>query len=99
MGSLTQVYLATHNKNQYVNYFAIAGLIVDVILNAALIPVWGTMGAAAATLVTYIVIHIVMPMVFQETREVAKIMWEAMLFRYVLDDDLKEMIRKKMKRK
>jgi O-antigen/teichoic acid export membrane protein len=99
MGSLTQVYLATHNKNQYVNYFAIAGLIVDVILNAALIPVWGTMWAAAATLVTYIVIHIVMPMVFQETREVAKIMWEAMLFRYVLDDDLKEMIRKKMKRK
>ena len=31
IGSLTQVYLATENKNKYVNYFALAGLVTDVV--------------------------------------------------------------------
>lgn len=91
MGSLTQVYLATHNRNKYINYFAIAGLATDIVLNASLIPKWGTMGAAVATLVTYIVIHIVMPFVFRDTREIAKIMWEAIWFRKIFTkEDLKK---------
>ena len=36
IGSLTQVYLATENKNKYVNYFALAGLVTDVVLNGDL---------------------------------------------------------------
>lgn len=29
LGSLTQVYLATENKNKYINYFALVGLVTD----------------------------------------------------------------------
>lgn len=93
IGSLTQVYLATENKNKYVNYFAMAGLVTDVILNLLLIPMLGIMGAAIATLATYIVIHIVMPLLIPDTREVGKVIIQGMLFRDVIDDDMKKFMK------
>ena len=93
IGSLTQVYLATEDKNKYVNYFALAGLATDVILNFLLIPKFGIMGAATATLATYTVIHIVMPLVLRETRTAGKLIIQGMLFREVIDDDMKMFVR------
>ncbi len=93
IGSLTQVYLATENKNKYVNYFALAGLVTDVILNALLIPRMGILGAAIATLVTYTVIHIVMPLAIKDTRDAGRLIIQGMLFRDVLDDEMKQIIK------
>lgn len=93
IGSLTQVYLATEDKNKYVNYFALAGFVTDVILNFLLIPKFGIMGAATATLATYTVIHIVMPLVLRETRTAGKLIIQGMLFREVIDDDMKMFVR------
>ena len=92
IGSLTQVYLATENKNKYVNYFALAGLVTDVVLNALLIPRMGILGAAIATLVTYTVIHIVMPLAIKDTRDAGRLIIQGMLFRDVLDDEMKQII-------
>jgi O-antigen/teichoic acid export membrane protein len=94
LGSLTQVYLATENKNKYVNYFAVAGLVTDVVLNALLIPRFGIEGAAVATLATYCVIHIVMPLVIRDTREAGMLILQGMVFRSVVDDDMKRYLRK-----
>jgi O-antigen/teichoic acid export membrane protein len=94
LGSLTQVYLATENKNKYVNYFAVAGLVTDVILNALLIPRFGIEGAAAATLATYSVIHILMPLIIPDTREAGKLILQGMIFRGVVDDDMKRYVKK-----
>lgn len=93
IGSLTQVYLATENKNKYVNYFALAGLVTDVVLNALLIPKMGILGAAIATLVTYTVIHIVMPLAIKDTRDAGRLIIQGMLFRDVLDDEMKQIIK------
>ncbi len=93
IGSLTQVYLATENKNKYVNYFALAGLVTDVVLNARLIPRMGILGAAIATLVTYTVIHIVMPLAIKDTRDAGRLIIQGMLFRDVLDDEMKQIIK------
>ncbi len=90
LGSLTQVYLATENKNKYINYFALAGLVTDVVLNALLIPHFGIMGAAVATLATYCVIHIVMPLVIKDTREAAVLILQGMIFRDVIDENMKQ---------
>lgn len=89
IGSLTQVYFATENKNQYVNYCALAGLITNVILNLLLIPRFGIEGAAAATLATYVVIHIVMPLVLKDIRKAGMLIVQGMLFRGVWDEDMK----------
>jgi O-antigen/teichoic acid export membrane protein len=83
IGNLTQVYLAIHGLNKYINYFAVAGLVTDVVLNLLLIPVWGGAGAAVATLVTYIVINIVSPLVFRETRPAGKVLVQALAFQNV----------------
>ena len=72
---------------------------VDFILNALMIPKWGTTGAAIATLVTYIVIHIIMPLVYKDTRKVGILILEAMVFRKVIDNDMKELIKSKLHRK
>ena len=93
IGSLTQVYLATENKNKYVNYFALAGLVTDVVLNALLIPKMGILGAAIATLVTYTVIHIVMPLAIKDTRDAGRLIIQGMFFRDVLDDEMKQIIK------
>lgn len=93
IGSLTQVYLATENKNKYVNYFALAGLVTDVVLNALLIPKMGILGAAIATLVTYTVIHIVMPLAIKDTRDAGRLIIQGMLFRDVLDEEMKQIIK------
>lgn len=90
LGSLTQVYLATENKNKYINYFALAGLVTDVVLNALLIPHFGITGAAVATLATYCVIHIVMPLVIKDTREAAVLILQGMIFRGVIDENMKQ---------
>lgn len=90
LGSLTQVYLATENKNKYINYFALAGLATDVALNALLIPHFGITGAAVATLATYCVIHIVMPLVIKDTREAAVLILQGMIFRDVIDENMKQ---------
>lgn len=102
LGSLTQVYLATENKNKYINYFALAGLVTDVALNALLIPHFGITGAAVATLATYCVIHIVMPLVIKDTREAAVLILQGMIFRDVIDENMKQygkMILKKVFRR
>lgn len=93
IGSLTQVYLATENKNKYVNYFALAGLVTDVVLNFLLIPHFGIMGAAVATLATYIVIHIVMPLLIKDTRDAGKLILQGMLFRDVMDEEMKQLMK------
>lgn len=98
IGSLTQVYLATENKNRYVNYFAVAGLITDVILNFLLIPRFGIMGAAATTLVTYIVIHIIMPFAIRDTREAGILILQGMVLKDVIDDDMMTVMKKVMKK-
>lgn len=71
MSTLNQVYLANDNKNQYINIFFLVGLVVDIILNMIMIPIWGINGAAIATLITHIVIQIIMPSLFKETREIS----------------------------
>lgn len=93
IGNLTQVYLATENKNKYVNYFAIGGLVTDVILNFILIPPFGIVGAAVATLCTYIVISIIMPLMIKDTREAGMLIVKGMCFQGVIDDDMKRFIK------
>lgn len=93
MSTLNQVYLANDNKNRYINRFCLAGLITDVVLNAALIPVFGINGAAIATLITHIMIQIIMPYVYKDTREIAVSIIQGAMLRDVLNKEECEMIK------
>lgn len=51
-------YIASKNMKKYL-YSAIVGAVVNIVLNLGLIHIMGTMGAAIATLVSYVVVLIV----------------------------------------
>lgn len=98
MSTLNQVYLANDGKDKYINRFCIAGLVTDVVLNFALIPSMGINGAAIATLITHIVIQIVMPYAFKETREIAVCIIRGALLQDVISQEEMQMIKEKAKK-
>ncbi|SFG94437.1 flippase [Sporolactobacillus nakayamae] len=92
LSSVTQVYLSSEGKNKYINKFCIAGVIFNFILNWLLIPVYGILGSAIATLLTHILIQIVMPVFYKETREVGITIIKAIFLRDIFDEKLKKYI-------
>lgn len=96
MSTLNQVYLANDDKNRYINLFCLSGLVIDVVLNALMIPVWGMNGAAIATLITHIVIQIVMPYIFKETREIAACIIKGALLQDVISQEELQIIKEKV---
>lgn len=69
IGTARGIWIVAERKNKYSKYFTIIGAIVNVILNAAVIPRWGVSGAAFTTLISQIVVALVAPMLYKETRE------------------------------
>ena len=98
MSTLNQVYLANDGKNKYINLFCIVGLVTDIVLNFALIPIMGINGAAIATLITHIVIQIVMPYAFKETREIAVCIIRGALLQDVISKEEMQIIKGKAKK-
>ena len=98
MSTLNQVYLANDGKNKYINRFCLAGLVTDVVLNLLLIPIMGINGAAIATLITHIVIQIIMPYIYKDTREIAVSIIQGALLRDVINKDEVFMIKKGVKK-
>ncbi|OBR89896.1 polysaccharide biosynthesis protein [Clostridium ragsdalei P11] len=102
MSTLNQVYLANDDKNKYVNRFCLAGLIVVVVLNAMMIPNWGIVGSAVATLITHITIQIIMPLIYKDTREIGVCIIEGVIFKNVINkseiETIKSGVQKYLKR-
>ncbi len=87
MTALNQVYLANDSKNKYIQIFCLAGLIINVLLNGLLIPRWSISGAAAATLLTHLMIQVVIPYMFRDTREIAVCVLRGALLKDVLSKE------------
>lgn len=68
IGTLRGIWIICENKNKYVKYYITIGAVVNLILNAILIPRTGINGAAIATLFTQITTSLVAPLFFKETR-------------------------------
>ena len=81
IGSARGIWILSENKNKYVKYYLGIGVIVNLILNATLIPLIGTAGAAVATLITQVTNSLIAPLFFAETRVHTKYVLEAAIFR------------------
>ena len=85
IGTARGIWILCENKNRFVKYYLAIGSVVNVALNAVMIPIFGIEGAAIATLITQIVTSLVAPMLFKETREHTKIVWEAFICKWYFD--------------
>lgn len=82
VGSARSIWILSENKNKYVKYYLAIGAVINVVLNALLIPPMGIIGASIATLITQIVTCLIAPVLFKETRIHTSIVWDAFILKW-----------------
>ena len=82
IGNGRGIWVLCEHKNRYVKYYLGLGAIINLILNAVLIPVLDASGAAIATLVTQIFSSMIAPLFFKETRIHTKLVLDALLLKW-----------------
>ena len=59
IGAIRNIWILAEGKHKYLWIINLSGAVANVVLNFALIPVWGAIGAAAASLITQIFTNII----------------------------------------
>lgn len=81
IGTARGIWILCEKKNKYVWRYLIVGSIVNVILNACLIPYMGITGAALATVFAQFTSAIIAPVFYKETRIHTKYVLESFFLR------------------
>ena len=81
LGSARGPWIVINNKNKYSKKYIFWGAVINLILNAILIPKTGITGAAIATLISQIAVALIAPLIYKETRITVKHMVEAICFK------------------
>jgi O-antigen/teichoic acid export membrane protein len=84
LGVARDTWILCENKQKYLKYIYISAAFANVVLNFLLIPIWGTAGAAIASLAAQIVTVMVAPFFIKEMRENAMMMLDAILLRGII---------------
>lgn len=81
LGVARNAWIVCENKQKYLKYLYVSAVILNIILNFILIPIFGSSGAAFASLLTQICTSIVLPFFIKEIRENALMIIYAILGR------------------
>jgi len=76
-GGAKDVWILTEGKQKYLLFLNATGAFANIILNWFLIPLWGAVGAAAASLVTQFLANVVMMVIIPELRPNAALLLKA----------------------
>ena len=68
IGTAKSIWLVGKKLEKYTKYLTLFGAAMNLLLNALLIPAWGCIGAAIATVISQMSVQIVFPLLFKETR-------------------------------
>ncbi|MBR2903445.1 MAG: flippase, partial [Clostridia bacterium] len=79
IGVARGIWIVNEGKQKYVKYYLLFGALINLVLNATMIPWIGIYGAALATLITQIVTSVVSPLFFKETRAFTKIVAQSFI--------------------
>lgn len=83
LGGARNAWIVSENKQKYLKYLYCGAAVINVVLNSLLIPQYGTVGAAAASLVTQISTTVLLPALIPALRPNAKLMVEALCLKDV----------------
>lgn len=81
LGVARNAWIVCENKQKYLKYIYMSAAVSNVVMNLALIPLWGAAGAALASLLTQIVTTMVAPFFIKDLRKNSMLMVEAILFK------------------
>lgn len=85
LGVARNAWMVSNQKQKYIKRMYVFAVMVNVVLNFVLIPVWGASGAALASLITQIFTSIILPLCYKETRPNAILMLEAIMLKDVFN--------------
>lgn len=77
IGVSRTIWLVNEKYSSCEKYFTIMGSIVNIVLNAICIPMWGTIGAAFTTLVSQFFVALIAPLMLKKTRIFVKMYFES----------------------
>lgn len=77
IGTARVIWLVNEGIGEYEKYFTIMGSVVNVVLNALFIPIWGITGAALTTLISQLFVAIVAPLIFKKSKVFVKIYFDS----------------------
>lgn len=77
IGLARNVWSVAEDKNEYSKYYPICGAVCNLIFNAAAIPVLGVFGAALGTLLAQVVVALVAPLFWKQTRPFVRLYLES----------------------
>lgn len=77
LGVARNAWVVCENKQKYLKYMYLLAAILNVVLNYIMIPIWGTSGAAVASLITQIFTSLVLPSLWKDMRPNVKLMLDA----------------------
>lgn len=83
LGVARNSWLVCENKQKFLKYIYLSAIVFNIILNYIFIPIWGTTGAALASLITQISTSIVFPFFISAMKPNSKLMLEAILLKDV----------------
>lgn len=84
LGSARDAWIICENQQKYLKHLYISAAAINVVLNLALIPMWGPSGAAWASLITQASTVVVLPLLIKALRPNARMMLDAVLLRGVM---------------
>ena len=83
LGVARNAWIVSEGKQKYLKYMYVSAALLNVGLNLVFIPLWGTAGAAFASLITQIATSILFPICIKEMRPNAKLMIDAVLLKNI----------------
>ena len=98
LGCARSVWLVAENKQKYTLVYTSVGCIINIVLNALLIPKLGAIGAAIATLVTQSVTNVFSLMFFKDTRQSSIMILKAIFINATFFQAIKKVGNKLLKR-
>lgn len=86
IGTTKAIWLTVENLGKYQVYFVGIAACINIVLNIILIPIYGAIGAAIATLIAEVVSAFFACLLFKKTRPLFKLIIESFLFKDVKRD-------------
>lgn len=83
LGVARNAWIVSENKQKYLKYIYVFAAISNIIMNSLFIPIWGTVGAALASLITQILTTMVIPIFIKPLKRNAFLMVEAIMLKQI----------------
>lgn len=83
LGVARNAWIVCENSQRYLKYMYAGAAIINIVLNYFFIPVWGTSGAAFASLITQICTSLILPCFIKSMRPNVRLMIDAFLLKNI----------------